>query len=86
MSEAKAFDCRDDIKFGVVDALLDDLKQEYDRVNEQDGVRVDTDDGWVLIRCSNTSPVIRMTIEARDEGTLESMRSDFGKRLMDRIG
>jgi len=84
-SEAKAFDCRDDIKFGVVDSLKDDLKLAHDRVNEQDGVRVDMDDGWVLIRCSNTSPMIRMTVEARNEQVLEEMISRFGSLLQEKI-
>jgi len=84
-SDAKAFECRDDIKFGVVDSLKDDLKLDYERVNEQDGVRVDTDDGWVLIRCSNTSPVIRMTVEARNDQVLEKMISRFGSLLQDKI-
>ncbi|MGA1847887.1 MAG: hypothetical protein ACMUHB_00980 [Thermoplasmatota archaeon] len=85
-SEAEAFDCPDREKFGVVEKLKEELKGEFERVNEQDGVRVDTDDGWVLIRCSNTSPVIRMTIEARDQEKLISMRESFGKRLLDSIG
>ncbi|MGA1793791.1 MAG: hypothetical protein ACMUHM_07565 [Thermoplasmatota archaeon] len=84
-SEAEAFDCRDDIKFGVVDSIKDDLKRAHDKVNEQDGVRVDTDEGWVLIRCSNTSPVIRMTVEARDEQILKRMITKFGSILQEKI-
>jgi len=84
-SEGEAFDCPDRDKFRVVEELKDELKKEFDRVNEQDGVRVDTDDGWVLIRCSNTSPVIRMTVEARDDEKLRCMKEVFGKRLTERI-
>lgn len=84
-SEAEAYDCSDKIKFKVVDHLRDDLMKEYERVNDQDGVRIDTDDGWVLIRCSNTSPVIRMTIEARNDEILDSMKKSFGSLLEKKI-
>jgi phosphomannomutase len=84
-SEAYAFDCPDSTKFQIVDELRDRFKDEYDRVNDQDGVRVDTDDGWVLIRCSNTSPVIRMTVEARSQELLDKMKDSFGSILRDRI-
>jgi phosphomannomutase/phosphoglucomutase len=85
-SEAEAFDCPDRIKFRVVSALKDELTGVYDRINDQDGVRVDTDEGWVLIRCSNTSPVIRMTVEARDQNDLERMKGEFGSLLIEMIG
>jgi phosphoglucosamine mutase len=32
-----------------------------------DGVRVDLDDGWFLVRASGTQPLVRLTAEARDE-------------------
>jgi phosphoglucosamine mutase len=85
-SDAEAFECPDNEKFQVVEKLKEELKKEFDRVNEQDGVRVDTDDGWVLIRCSNTSPVIRMTVEARNDDRLRSMMDMFGSRLREKIG
>jgi phosphoglucosamine mutase len=30
-----------------------------------DGVRVDREDGWFLIRASGTQPLVRLTAEAR---------------------
>jgi phosphomannomutase len=84
-SEAEAFECPDATKFQIVEELKQEFKKEHDRVNEQDGVRVDTEEGWVLIRCSNTSPVIRMTIEARDLETLERMKESYGKILKEKI-
>lgn len=84
-SEAMAYDCSDKTKFKVVSSLRDKLRSEFDRVNDQDGVRVDTEEGWVLIRCSNTSPVIRMTVEARDDAILERMKQSFGSLLKEMI-
>jgi phosphomannomutase len=72
-----AVECPDKLKFGVVAHLAEIYRDRYDRVNEMDGVRVDMDEGWALIRCSNTSPVIRLTIEARDEDSLKRLTSTF---------
>jgi phosphoglucosamine mutase len=45
-------------------------------ISAVDGVRLDLEDGWVLIRPSGTEPVIRITVEARVE--------EFAQRLMER--
>ncbi len=84
-SDSHAFECSDDTKFDVVASLVGDMKGSYDRVNTMDGVRVDMDEGWVLIRCSNTSPVIRLTAEARNEMDLKRIEDDFGKILKEKI-
>ncbi|SFS96614.1 phosphoglucosamine mutase [Halostagnicola kamekurae] len=39
--------------------------ETYDDVDARDGVRVETDDGWFLIRASGTQPIVRVTAEAR---------------------
>ncbi|MDX1535112.1 MAG: phosphoglucosamine mutase, partial [Thermoplasmata archaeon] len=36
-------------------------------VNRLDGWRFDYDDAWAIVRASGTEPVIRLTVEARDE-------------------
>lgn len=36
-------------------------------VTAVDGVRIELEDGWALIRPSGTEPVIRITVEARGE-------------------
>ncbi|MDP3685924.1 MAG: phosphoglucosamine mutase [bacterium] len=38
-----------------------------------DGIRVDTTDGWVHLRPSNTEPVVRLIAEARTETVLERL-------------
>jgi phosphomannomutase len=62
-------ECPDEIKFDVINHLTQQLVKEFEQVNTMDGVRVDFKDGWVLIRASNTSPIIRLTTEA-DTGTI----------------
>jgi len=72
-------ECADSLKFNVIDRLKTKLSNQYEDANTLDGVRVDLDHGWVLIRASNTSPVIRVTVEADNEDQIK----DLTKRFMD---
>ncbi len=83
--ERIAVGCPDDLKFEVIERLKEKLSSRYDKVNTLDGVRVDLDEGWVLMRVSNTSPMIRITSEAVDKDKVERILSDFGKLLEDEI-
>ncbi len=85
-SASVAVDCPDGLKFAVVARLAERFKGSYERVNTQDGVRVDLEDGWALIRCSNTSPVIRLTVEARSDGSLGRIKSEFEGLLKEEMG
>ena len=38
-------------------------------INVSDGLRLDFPDGWIHLRTSNTEPVMRMIVEAKDEAT-----------------
>ena len=42
-------------------------------VTTVDGVRIELEDGWALIRPSGTEPVIRITVEAREEKKAEEL-------------
>ncbi|QCC49147.1 phosphohexomutase domain-containing protein [Halobellus limi] len=43
------------------------LRERYDDIDTIDGLRVDTGDGWFLVRPSGTEPLVRVTAEAREE-------------------
>ena len=66
-------DCRDDIKFQVVKAVTERFRKDY-AVIDIDGVRVRFDDGWGLIRASNTQPVLVLRFEAATEIRLQEIR------------
>jgi phosphomannomutase len=70
-------ECADEIKFDVIKKLKQNLSKEYKQVNTMDGVRIDFEDGWVLIRASNTSPIIRLTTEADNVNILQELTSKF---------
>ena len=42
-----------------------------------DGIRINLENGWVLIRSSNTSPLIRITVEADNEKILNNLSRHF---------
>ncbi len=79
------FDCADETKFKVVDSLKEKLSKEYEKTNTLDGVRVDLETGWVLIRASNTSPQIRLTAEADSEENLKTILEKFSGILKEGI-
>jgi len=76
-TKKEVIDCDDQIKFGVVERLKVELSKEYKNINSMDGVRVDLKKGWVLIRSSNTSPIIRLTTEADNEKLLDQLTTQF---------
>ncbi len=43
------------------------VRESFADVNTVDGVRVELDDGWFLVRASGTQPLVRVTAEARTE-------------------
>ncbi|HZQ01079.1 MAG TPA: phosphomannomutase/phosphoglucomutase [Reyranella sp.] len=75
------FDCPDDRKFKVVDEVKARLKQSGAKVNDIDGVRVNTPDGWWLLRASNTQPVLVARCESANEVGLERLKNDLRAAL-----
>ncbi len=83
-------DCPDDKKKELVDGVVA-LFREYRKngksqysvrdVNTIDGVRVLFEKGWVLVRASNTQPVIVMRAEAEDEKSLLQYKSFVEKEI-----
>ena len=67
------FSCPDDIKFKIVDAVRDSLKDKY-TIIDIDGVRVHFEDGWGLLRASNTQAVLVMRVEASTEKRLSEIK------------
>jgi phosphomannomutase len=75
------FDCDEAQKFTIVDKVRDYLKKQNADVSTIDGVRVNTDDGWWLLRASNTQAVLVARCEARDEAGLERLRQQLKTAL-----
>jgi phosphomannomutase / phosphoglucomutase len=73
-------DCPDDRKFEIVRRAAEFFRKNY-QVIDIDGVRVRFDDGWGLVRASNTQPALVMRFEAHTAKRLEEIRSLFEKKL-----
>ncbi|HVN97297.1 MAG TPA: phosphomannomutase/phosphoglucomutase [Syntrophorhabdaceae bacterium] len=81
-------DCPDNVKFEIVRDLTRYYKTRY-KVIDTDGVRVTFDDGWGLVRSSNTQPILVLRFEASTEEALErieTMVTDDLKRVMKEHG
>ncbi len=73
-------DCPDEEKFRVVSKLADYFRSRYE-VSEIDGVRVNFEHGWGLVRASNTQPALVLRFEASDQKSLDEIRSVFESKL-----
>ena len=60
-------------KFAIVDEVLARLKDEGAQVNDTDGARVNTPDGWWLLRASNTQDVLVARAESLDQAGLDRL-------------
>jgi phosphomannomutase len=47
------------------------------KIDHLDGLTVDYGDWWFNLRPSNTEPLLRLNVEARDRGTLERERNEL---------
>ncbi len=67
----------DEKKFEIMGKFKEFAVEEYQDVNTLDGVRISFDDGWVLVRASNTSPKMRITVEAETEERVNQIMKEF---------
>ncbi len=69
----KTYECADEVKWKVVEDIAEQYRSRGLEINTIDGVKAYFDDGWVLIRPSNTMPQIKMTAEAKTEKRLREI-------------
>ena len=68
-------------KFAIVDEVLERLAASGANVDRTDGARVLTDDGWWLLRASNTQDVLVARAEANDEAALGRLMAAIDEQL-----
>ena len=61
--------------------LRDNVSFPGAQVIDTDGVRVEFEDGWGLVRASNTSPVLTLRFEADNQAALERVQERFRRLL-----
>ena len=62
-------------KFAIVERVASIIQAEGLPLSTIDGVRVDLESGWGLIRCSNTTPNLVLRFEAESTEALETIQS-----------
>jgi phosphomannomutase/phosphoglucomutase len=73
-------DCPDNVKFEIVRKLTEYYKAKFN-VIDTDGVRVTFEDGWGLVRSSNTQPILVLRFEATSEEALARIQDMVMKDL-----
>jgi phosphomannomutase len=68
-------------KFQVIEEVRDRLVAGGAKVDSTDGVRVSTEDGWWLLRASNTQDVLVARAEAANQAGLERLISQIDDQL-----
>jgi phosphomannomutase len=68
-------------KFAVVDEVLARLEADGAQVDRTDGARVNTPDGWWLLRASNTQDVLVARAEGKDEAAVERLLAQIDDQL-----
>jgi phosphomannomutase len=68
-----------------IDRVLATVRQAFAgaKINDSDGVRVDwpAEGKWVHIRASNTEPIMRLIVEARDAASAENLMGEVRTHL-----
>jgi len=60
--------------------------EAYDVVESLDGVRVEREDGWFLVRASGTQPLVRVTAEGRTEAATAELYDEARALVDEAIG
>ncbi|PSJ42285.1 phosphoglucomutase/phosphomannomutase PgmG [Allosphingosinicella deserti] len=68
-------------KFAVVEEVLARLEADGVTIDRTDGARVRTDDGWWLLRASNTQDVLVARAEAQDQAGLDRLLAEIDRQL-----
>ena len=71
----------DSTKFQTIEKAVNYFKQKGYKVIDVDGARVVFENGWGLIRASNTSPKITIRYEAKNEEELAKIQEKFEECL-----
>lgn len=67
----KKVECPNELKGKVLDRLYEKLRDK--NPNTTDGLRINTDDGWYILRPSGTEPIFRCFSEAKTEERAKEM-------------
>lgn len=67
----------DDVKFKIIDKIKEYCIDKGYKINDIDGVRAEFDNGWALVRASNTGPNITARFEGKTKEDMEKIKDEF---------
>lgn len=85
---SKSFECAEDKKIEVMKKIVEKFKEDYysSSLDLTDGIKVLAEDFMILIRASNTEPLIRLYIEdTRGRGKLEEIVGETEEKIEELI-
>ena len=63
--------------FQLMDKLIKAASFDGARITDIDGIRVDFENGWGLVRASNTTPCLVIRFEGQDEAAMNAVQEKF---------
>lgn len=73
-------ECSETEKFNIVQDIKEFFSKQFEII-DIDGVRILFEDGWALIRASNTQPILVLRFEARTEKRLQEIKNLVREKL-----
>jgi len=79
--------CKKKVEIGNLDpdTVINKMKSKYssEKINTEDGLRIDFDDNWVHLRKSNTEPIIRIITEAKSAEEAEKQADGYLSEILE---
>jgi len=75
------FECAENRKFAIIKEIKERLQAAGAKVNDIDGVRVQTADGWWLLRASNTQDLLVARCESTTAAGLDKLKRSLAEAL-----
>ena len=73
-------ECDDESKFKIIEEVLSNIKTTKNEIICIDGVRVTNEEGWWLLRASNTQPALVVRCESFSKDGLENQKRNVIKK------
>ncbi len=68
--------------YRFIERFIKSAKFPGARITSIDGIRADFDDGWGLVRCSNTTPCLVLRFEGTDDAALKRIQELFRTQIL----
>jgi phosphoglucosamine mutase len=82
----RAIEVRDRDNLSAMDPIQEAIATRYGAPDTTDGVRIELDDAWFLVRPSGTEPLIRVNVEARDPERVDDVLAEVTEIVETAIG